>query len=109
MSTTAQGQYHLSATAEQLKSGTNYTMLTTVRQGSVLAPGVTALTGILVPDTTAPSFTRTALKGSAVPDAATGDWSFQLDLGLNEQGRVYFAVYGSPSCITGITIGSSPL
>lgn len=76
-------------------------MLTTVRQGSVLAPGLTAVTGILVPDTTAPSFTKTAVKVPATPNAVTGDWTVQLDLGLNEHGKVYFAVYGDPSCITG--------
>lgn len=101
VATPAQGPFYLSATAADLKSGTNYTMLTTVRQDLVLAPGVTAVTGILVPDTTAPSFTKTAVKVPATPDVITGDWSVQIDLGLNEQGKVYFAVYGDPSCVTG--------
>jgi hypothetical protein len=66
-----------------------------------MSPGVTALTGILVPDTTAPSFTRSAVLSATRSTAQPGRFTVQMDLGLNEQGRVYYALYGHPSCITG--------
>jgi hypothetical protein len=98
----ASGPFFLSATAASLAPGTNYTLLTAVRQLSVLSPGVTALTGILVPDTTAPSFMRSAVLSATRSTAQPGRFTVQMDLGLNEQGRVYYAVYGHPSCITGM-------
>lgn len=97
----ASGSFFLSATAANLAPGTNYTLLTAVRQLSVLSPGVTALTGILVPDTTAPSFTHSAVLSAARTAAQPGRFTVQMDLGLDEQGRVFYAVYGNPSCITG--------
>jgi hypothetical protein len=100
----ASGPFFLSATAANLAPGTNYTLLTAVRQLSVLSPGVTALTGILVPDTTAPSFTRSAVLSAARTAAQPGRFTVQMVLGLNEQGRVHYAVYGHPSCITGATV-----
>ncbi|KAF6259840.1 hypothetical protein COO60DRAFT_964595 [Scenedesmus sp. NREL 46B-D3] len=95
----ASGPFFLSSTAANLAPGTNYTLLTTVRQLSVLSPGVTALTGVLVPDTTAPSFTRSVVLSAARSTAQPDRFTVQMDLGLNEQGRVFYAVYGHPSCI----------
>jgi hypothetical protein len=38
--------------------------------------------------------------GSSTASGATM-FSIQMDVGLNEDGRVYYAVYGDPACITG--------
>eukprot|EP00878_Enallax_costatus_P001414 GHUV01001564.1.p1 GENE.GHUV01001564.1~~GHUV01001564.1.p1 ORF type:complete len:325 (-),score=58.70 GHUV01001564.1:2550-3524(-) len=103
-----QGPYYFAATASGLQPGTNYTMLSTVRQGSTLSPGLTALTGVLVPDTTPPSFTKSVVKVPATPSVITGDWTVQVDIALNEQGKVFFAIYGDPDCITGTTQHSLP-
>lgn len=101
MADATSGPFFLSATASSLVPGTNYTLLASVRQGSVLSPGVTALTGLLVPDTTPPSFTHSAVLSAAHSTSQTGKFSVQMDLGLDEQGQVHYAVYGDPACITG--------
>lgn len=99
----APGPFFLTATAANLAPGTNYTLLTSVRhkQSSAVSTGVNALTGLLVPDTTPPSFTRSAVLSAVASSIQARKFIVQLDLGLNEQGRVFYAVYGDPACITG--------
>lgn len=96
----ARGPYFYAAAAANLAPGTNYTLLLAVRGGLSLSSGVTALSGLLVPDTVAPSFTGPRLLGE---DSNSTDGSFRLSLslGLDEAGAVSYAVYGDPDCITG--------
>lgn len=113
----SQGPNFLTATATSLTSGTNYTVLAVVAStsggssgsgsngGLAFSPTVTALSGLLVPDTVPPSFTRAAVTAAA-PDtgatgAADGTFSMNVELGLNEAGQVYYGVYGDPVCIAG--------
>lgn len=112
----ARGANFLTATSTGLSPGTNYTVLAAVRlagsgasNSQAASPTVVALTGLLVPDTAPPSFTKAAVKavtpgrggnGSSTAAGAT-TFSIQMDVGLNEDGRVYYAVYGDPACITG--------
>lgn len=113
----ARGANFLTATSSNLIPGTNYTVLAAVSLSSggasssqAASPTILALTGLLVPDTAPPSFTKAAVR-SVMPSvssnssssAAAGDGTFsvQIDIGLNEEGRVYYVVYGDPSCITG--------
>jgi hypothetical protein len=111
----AGGSHFLTATSTGLQPGTNYTVLAAVRlagsgagAAQAASPTVVALTGLLVPDTAPPTFTKAVVKavtpgtggnGSSTAVGATS-FSIQLDLGLNEDGRVYYAVYGDPACIT---------
>ena len=84
--------------AQRLKPATQYTALLAVRSSAFLAPSVTAITGILTPDTQAPSFASVALvNGSA--DAAS--FFLTLDLALDEPGFVSYAIYRSLPCVTG--------
>eukprot|EP00879_Flechtneria_rotunda_P000373 GHRR01000465.1.p1 GENE.GHRR01000465.1~~GHRR01000465.1.p1 ORF type:complete len:1109 (+),score=342.16 GHRR01000465.1:4020-7346(+) len=95
-----QGPSFYSATANNLAPGTNYTLLAAVRRDLVLSPGVTVLAGVLVPDTMPPSFTKSA--ALAVTANAAGDkFTVKMHVGINEQGGVYYAIYGDPGCITG--------
>jgi hypothetical protein len=110
------GPNFLTTTSTGLTPGTNYTVLAAVRLSSggsssttAASPTVVALTGLLVPDTAPPTFTKATVKavtpgsggnGSSSAAGAT-TFSIQMDLGLNEVGRVYYAVYGDPACITG--------
>lgn len=80
--------------------GTNYSVLLAVRAGLVVSPGVTAVTGLLVPDNNPPSFTTTLLTGAA-SDPALGTFTLKMTIGIDEPGGVYYAVYGNPRCITG--------
>lgn len=112
----AGGSHFLTATSTGLQPGTNYTVLAAVRlagsgagNAQAASPTVVALTGLLVPDTAPPSFTKAVVKavtpgtgsnGSSTTVGATS-FSIQVDLGLSEDGRVYYAVYGDPACITG--------
>jgi hypothetical protein len=61
---------------------------------------VTVLSGLLVPDTSPPSFTNSSLISMKVPP---GDDRFyaQMQINISEPGTVFFAVYGDPQCITG--------
>lgn len=117
------GLNFLTATSTGLAPGTNYTVLAAVRlsgsaggaasssstgssSGQAASPSVVALTGLLVPDTAPPSFTKTAVKGvkptnGSATGVGSGTFTIQLDLGLSEDGRVYYAVYRDPGCITG--------
>lgn len=129
MSDPTQGPYFQTATSTSLAPGTNYTVFAAVRAGNgggssvqAASPTVMALTGLLVPDTAPPSFTKAVVMpvkaaapsgsvgnsstGSAV--AGDGTFSITIDLGLNEQGRVYYAVYGNPACISG-AFNSAPV
>lgn len=114
------GPNFLTATSSGLNPGTNYTVLATVRMAGSSAsnsqaasPTMVALTGLLVPDTAPPSFTKAAVNavtpgtgsnGSSTAAGAT-TFSIQMDIGLSEDGRVYYAVYGDPACITGMCVG----
>eukprot|EP00775_Hariotina_reticulata_P010661 gene10661-10820_t len=92
--------YYYSAVASGLTPGTNYTLLAAVSYGTVAAsPGVTVLSGLLVPDTSPPSFTNTSLVSMKVP---SGDDRFyaQMQINISEPGTIFFAVYGNPHCIT---------
>lgn len=118
MADPTRGPNFLTANSTGLTPGTNYTVLAAVRLSSggsssttAASPTVVALTGLLVPDTAPPTFTKATVKAvtpgrgsngsSSVAGATT--FSIQMDLGLNEDGRVYYAVYGDPACITGET------
>ena len=83
-----------------LTSGTNYTVLLVVRDGTTLGGGVVALSGVLVPDTAPPSFTSAELVG-ATADPVSRTFSLAVNIGLDEPGTVAFAVYGDPGCMTG--------
>lgn len=113
----ARGPNFLTATSTGLLPGTNYTVLASVRlsggsssSSQAASPTVLALTGLLVPDTAPPSFTTAVVRavapgvvgsnGSSSTAGAT-TFSIQMDLALNEDARVYYAVYGDPACITG--------
>jgi hypothetical protein len=110
------GTNFLSATAAGLTPGTNYTVLAAVGVAGgggggsaslAASPTVTALTGLLVPDTAPPSFTRAAVVavmpngGGSAGDAPDGTFSMAMELGLGEGGRVLYGVYGDPACISG--------
>lgn len=96
----ARGPHFYAATAGGLMPGTNYTLLLAVRGGLSLSSGVTALSGLLVPDTAPPSFTAARLVGQA-SNASEGGFALTLDLGLSEAGALSYAIYGDPACITG--------
>lgn len=97
------GPASFSATIGALTPGTDYTVLLAVRRGTALASGVLALSGLLVPDTTPPSFAIARLAGTSVPpDSVDGRWSVRLDVGLDELGLVRYAMYrDDAACITG--------
>jgi len=97
---TEHGANFYGATASGLSPGTNYTLLLAVRSGVTLSSGVTALSGMLIPDTQPPTFTSARLVGEA-SNTTVGGFTVSLDLGLNEAGTVAFAVYGDPDCLTG--------
>jgi hypothetical protein len=84
--------------AAKLRPATNYTALLAVRSSAFLAPSVTALTGILTPDTQAPSFASVALVNSS---ADASSFFLTLDLALDEPGFISYAVYRSLPCSTG--------
>lgn len=106
-----------SAVSSGLQPGTNYTVFAAVQVSSsgssslqAASPTITALIGLLVPDTVPPSFTKalvraTTPRGGSSPGAGAaataGIFSIQLDVSINEDGRVFYAVYGNPSCIIG--------
>lgn len=115
----ARGANFLTATSSNLIPGTNYTVLAAVSLSSggasssqAASPTILALTGLLVPDTAPPSFTKATVRAvmpsigsNSSTGAAAGDGTFsiQIDIGLNEEGRVYYVVYGDPGCITGVS------
>lgn len=91
----------MSTNATGLLPGTNYTVLMAVRSGLTLSPGVTALTGVLIPDNHPPDFGVVKLSGDPTIDAANWRFTAKLDITISEKGVVNYAVYGAPSCITG--------
>ena len=96
------GPNFFSATATGLKPGTNYTALLAVRSGATLASGVTALSGLLVPDTRPPDFTGVRLLDQPADGTApTGTFKLSLDVGVSEAGAVAYAVYHDGGCLTG--------
>ncbi len=54
----SQGPFFYTYTATGLTPATNYTILVVVQSGVTLSPGVTAITGLLTPDTQPPSFLK---------------------------------------------------
>jgi hypothetical protein len=81
-----------------LRPATNYTALLAVRSSAFLAPSVTAVSGILTPDTQAPSFAAVALVNSSA-DATS--FFLTLELSLDEPGFISYVVYRSLPCTTG--------
>ncbi|PRW56113.1 hypothetical protein C2E21_5268 [Chlorella sorokiniana] len=92
-----------------LQGGGNYTAFLTVSlDGTAPAPGaaVLALSGILTPAVTPPTFTR--LKGlNASMDEAKGTFSVQLSTDLDRAGQVYYALYRHYSCVQGELVPSA--
>ncbi len=84
--------------ASKLKPATVYTALLAVRSSAFLAPSVTAVTGIMTPDTQAPSLTSVALLNSS---ADSTHFFLTLELGLNEPGFISYAMYRDVPCVSG--------
>lgn len=84
--------------ASQLKPATVYTALLAVRSSAFLAPSVTAVTGIMTPDTQAPSLTSVALLNSS---ADSTHFFLTLELGMDEPGFISYALYRDVPCVTG--------
>ncbi|KAL4457403.1 hypothetical protein ABPG75_012268 [Micractinium tetrahymenae] len=86
-----------------LQSGGNYTAFLTVSaDGSSPVSGapVAKLSGILLPTTVPPTFTRLSGVNVSV-DEARGTFALQLSAELDRPGQVFYSLYRNYSCIKG--------